>query len=206
MVPYEANILRPLDWQRNKCPNITALLTLKSHWYERMHVQFWEDWHTNTFDLTTADPFGLLVWSFILDVPSQAFVLFPGDIFFGFGEARQNYYNVPDPLPNYGSLEGGNFIGGNDSTILTPIEARWALRMKYYSLISNGSVPMLNRALRDVFGVDAQGRSNAYVVDGLDMTMKYVHRSIWSSAFIEAVELYDMLPRIAGVEYTIESI
>lgn len=206
MKDYNSDILRPLDWQRNKAPNITSILTFKKNWYASNQYQFWEDWRKGVFDLTTAEPFGLLVWSFILDVPAQAFVLFPGDIFFGFGVNRQNYYNVPSPAPDYGSVEGGNFIGGNDNTILTSLEARWALRMKYYSLISNGSVPMLNRALRGVFGIDGQGRSNAYVEDGLDMTMKYRHRGIWSTAFIEAVTTYDMLPRVAGVSYTIEAV
>lgn len=204
MTPYVSDLNRPLDWQRTNAPNIRNLIRLKNDWYNANRSSFWENWRTNTFDLTSATPFGLLVWSYILEVPAQAFVLFPGDIFFGFGINRQNFLNIPDP--NYGSVEGGNFIGGSDSTILTSTEARWALRMKYYALISNGSVPMLNRALKGVFGVDSQGRSNAFVRDNLDMTMTYVHRGIWSTSFIEAVTTYDMLPRVAGVEYDIVSI
>ena len=205
MTPHVTDIMRPLDWQRNSAPNIRAILSLKKDWYRKMHQNFWDTWKKTVFSLNNADPFGLLVWSQILDVPSQAFVLFPGDIFWAYGESRQNY-DIKNPADPHTSWVGGNFIGGSDSTILTPVEARAALRMKYYALISNGSVPMINRALKGVFGIDSNGKSNVYVRDNLNMTMTYVvvPPKLWSSHFIGAVTEYDLLPRVAGVEYTIE--
>lgn len=208
MKSYEYVLTRPLDWQRNKAVSLPSLLKSKEDWYTKYHKRFWTKWHRNVFDLTTtADSFGLLVWSFILDVPAQAFMLFPGDIFWAFGPTRQNYYNVPieDGAGNVtGDIEGGNFIGGTDTTILTPIEAKKALRMKYYSLITNGTIPNINRALLDVFGRHEDGKANAWLRDNYDMTVTYMHRDDWSSNFMQAVQEFDMMPKIAGVKYDFE--
>lgn len=207
MKPYIYRMTRPLDWQRAN-PNVVAIpsiLRSKESWYDQYHKTFWSNWQNQIFNLNTASPFGLLVWSFILDVPAQAFLLFPGDIFWAFGEKRQNYLNIPTPGGG-GSQEGGNFIGGTDDTILTPVEAKKALRLKYYSLITNGTIPMINRALLAIFGRHADGFANAWMMDNYDMTVTYFHRDYWSPAFTAAIMEFDMIPKIAGVSYTIESV
>lgn len=203
MESYSYILTRPLDWQRNKAPNITAILNKKQDWYTINHTNFWNRWRADVFDLRTASSFGLLVWSVILDVPAQAFVLFPGDIFWGFGTNRQNFFHVDSPG---GQSEGGNFLGGTEGVILTTEEARKALRLKYYALTISGTVTQINHALRGIFGVDGLGQTNAWVVDNYDVTMTYYHRDTWSANFVQALTLYDLLPKVAGVSYDIVAI
>ncbi|WVW37728.1 DUF2612 domain-containing structural protein [Aeromonas phage Gekk3-15] len=205
MKPYSYKMTRPLDWQRNKAVAIPSLLESKESWYDQFHHNFWNNWHTDVFDLTTANSFGLLVWSFILDVPAQAFLLFPDDVFWAYGDERQNYYHIQNGAGT-GDEKGGNFIGGTDSTILTPVEAKKALRMKYYSLITNGTIPQINAALLDVFGTHADGKANAWLADNGNMTVTYKHRDYWSPAFVSAVVQFDMLPKIAGIKTIIMAV
>lgn len=205
MVPYSYNARRPLDWQRNKAVSLPMLLSKKDDWYRQFNEDFWTTWQHEVFDLSSASPFGLLVWSFILDVPAQAFLLFPGDIFWAYGPERQNYFHIASGTGT-GDVEGGNFIGGTDNTILTPIEAKKALRMKYYSLITNGTIPQINAALLDVFGLHADGNANAWLADNYDLTVTYKHRDYWSPAFISAVTEFDMFPKIAGIKTIIEAV
>lgn len=199
MKPYIHDITRPLQWQRNKAPRIHRMLRLKDDWYVQFHTQFWRRWHQRTFSLVTADSFGLLVWCFILDVPSQAFVLFPGNTFFEYGDKRQNY-DIKNPIDPYTEWRGGNYFGGDDTTILTPIEAKRALRLRYYALISNGTVPFINAALDDVFGPGV-----AWVEDPQDMTLVYhfTPGSV-SAVFVNAVQRYNMIPKVSGVKTIIQ--
>lgn len=175
------------------------MLRLKDDWYTKFHSEFWQRWKTGMFDLKTADSFGLLIWCFILDVPSQAFILFPTNTFFEYGDKRQNF-DIKNPEDNWSQWRGGNYHGGDDTTILTPIEAKRALRLRYYALISNGTVDFINKALDDVFG-----KGKAWVEDGYDMTITYhfVTGSV-SAVFINAVMRYNMIPKISGVKTIIQ--
>lgn len=206
MQNYVHDITRPLQWQRNKAPRIHRLMRLKDDWYVKFHTEFWQRYHRNTFDLKTADSFGLLIWCFILDVPSQAFVLFPHNTFWAFGDKRQNY-DIKNPTDNWSQWRGGNFYGGDDTTILTPAEAKRALRLRYYAMISNGTIPFINEALHDVFSeMPNYVRGDAWVEDGQDMTITYHFKpGMVSATFVNAVMRYDMIPKISGVKTIIET-
>lgn len=200
MQPYVSNIYRPLMWQHNNAHALHSLLKEKDDWYTYYHTTFWSNWKVDVFDLKTASPFGLLVWCHILGMPAQAFVLFTQNVFWAYGPLRQNYYSdpaQPNPPP---FTKGGNFFAGDDTTILTPVEARMALRMRYYQLISPGTVTHINHALEDVFGT-----GNAWVSDNQNMTMQYTFKpGIVSDVFVKAVLEYDLFPSVAGVKYTIQ--
>lgn len=200
MKRYEMKIVRPIDWQRNKAPKITKIVQSKQDWYERYKMKFWNDWRKDVFDLKTANDFGLVIWCNILNVPAQAFVFGEHNNYWAFGDKRKNFFAVNTGI---GSTKGGNFTDGGLSGLNTE-EARKSLRMRYYSLILNNSVPAINAALLDVFGRDDNGLSNAYVIDNNDMTMTYVHKDYWSRAMVENLIKYDIMPRPGTVKITFE--
>ncbi len=154
MTPYNGDIRRALKWQQNNAPNLASLINQKYNWYSQFNTTFWVNWQKNIFDLRTASPFGIMVWCIILNVPSQLFGLYNTPLAFAYGNKRQNYKGNPS-ISGYNRL-GGNFIGGNSTALLNMDEARKALRIRFYALISNSSLSMINAALLDVFGNGAK--------------------------------------------------
>jgi hypothetical protein len=155
MTPYNGDITQSLKWMQNKAPNIQSLINQKSAWYTQFHTQFWNNWQENVFSLQTANSFGLMVWCIILGVPSQLFGLYPANASWAFGPYRQNYVYTGtqeafDPItdPN---LQGGNFYGGGSTTVLNLNEVKWALQLRYATLVSNGRVSFINRMLSFIF-------------------------------------------------------
>jgi hypothetical protein len=93
-----------------------------------------------------------MIWCIILGVPSQLFGLYPGNTSFAYGAYRQNYvysgegYAIMDP-----NMQGGNFYGGGDTTVLNLNEVVYALQLRYASLVSNGRISFINRMLNFIF-------------------------------------------------------
>lgn len=198
MEKYIHNVYRPLQWQHNRATALHSILKQKDDWYTYYFSQFWVNWINDVFNLKTATPFGLLVWCFILDMPAQSFVLFTSDVFWAYGPQRQNYFSVP-ARPGLPVTKGGNFFAGDDAVILTSDEARKALRMRYYQMITPGTVAHINYALADVFG-----QGNAWIIDNEDMTMTYhFEPGVVGAVFVAAVLEYKLFPSVVGVEYNI---
>lgn len=175
-------LTRALLWRTEDAPKLRSLVEQKQEWYNNFHTQFWNSWHVGVFDLRTCNWFGCNVWAIILGLP-QEIVGFPNEKTpWGFGNGRQNYDN-------------GNFAPVAIQIQLTLEEVRQVLRMRYYALISNATIPFLNTALKDVFG--AQGL--AWVKDNQDMTIEYVFEFALSSDMKYVLDTYDILPRPAGV-------
>ena len=148
MPVWNGDILQALKWMHDAAPNTTSLITLKRDWYDKFNTQFWVDWQQFVFNLDTANNFGLMVWCIILGVPSQLFGLYPPDGAWAYGSDRQNFVGT-GPAP-YDS-EGGNFYGGGEFTLLTAEEIRWALKLRYAALVSNGRIEYINRMLNWIF-------------------------------------------------------
>jgi hypothetical protein len=156
LTPPPSSPTSALKWKHNQTPNLTKLINSKAAWYTQFNDNFWTNWEENVFDLRTASPFGLLIWCIILGVPSQIFGLYANPKAWAFGNKRQNFdWSAGGVPPSYANVMGGNFIGGNSTQLLDINEARMALRMRYYSLISNGRPEMINAALLDVFGINS---------------------------------------------------
>lgn len=153
LTPYDTNILRALKWQQGNAPNVTSLITQKADWYQKNHTDFWTNWEASVFDLRTAGPFGILIWCIILGVPSQLFGLYGNSRGWAYGPNRQNYKYVGDAskAPANANLIGGNFAGGGSTSILSLKEARWALRLRYAALVSNGRIEFVNYMLNWIF-------------------------------------------------------
>lgn len=182
---FSVDLLRALLWQYNDAVNLQSILRQKSEWYSRNHTEFWNRWVADVFNLRTANDFGLAVWAIILDMPLTVGI--PGSgarPVFGFGQHNQNFTNG-----NFGRDSAG--VAG-----LTTEQRRVVLLLRYYQLITDGTVPHVNSILKDVFG---QG----YVLDHLDMTCSYIFPQSLSSTMIQVLENFDLLPRPAGVEVNI---
>ncbi|GAH82888.1 unnamed protein product [marine sediment metagenome] len=101
------------------------------------------------------------------------------DTVVGFGPFRKNFNN-------------GNFENVFE---LTLEDARIALKLKYYQLVTRGTIPECNKIVADVFT-----DNTVYVLDGLDMTMTYVFDKSISSALKSAIDDFDLLPRPSTVK------
>lgn len=178
---YSVDVLRALLWQYNDATGLQALLRAKKVWYDENQRDFWENWRVNVFDLTTANDFGCAVWGVILGLPLSIGVPGSGDRpVWGFGPNNLNFGNG-----NFGRESAG-------TTGLTLEQKRMVLRLRYFQLISDGSVPHTNFVLKQAFG---QG----YVLDNLNMTMTYVFEAELPIAVRTLLDQYDLLPRPAGV-------
>lgn len=182
---FSVDLLRAILWQYNDATRLQSILQQKSEWYEVNQKTFWDDWIRDVFDLTTANDFGLSVWGVILGV-SLSFGL-PGTgarPVWGFGVHNLNFNNG-----NFGRDAAG--VAG-----LTVEQKRLVLQLRYYQLISDGTVPHANYVLKKVFGT-------GYVLDHLDMTATYIFPTDIPSSIRAILEQFDLLPRPAGVKIDI---
>ncbi len=154
MIPHDTDIKRALKWLQNEAPNIQLLIQQKASWYDTYHKRFWDDWYNTAFNIDTASDFGIVVWCIILGINAEPFSLEPNDNAWAYGRNRQNfiYSGQLDPLQNPElNAIGGNFFGGSAGSIGDLTEIRKLLKLRYASLISNGSVHFVNKMLRHIF-------------------------------------------------------
>ncbi|UNY40191.1 structural protein [Pseudomonas phage vB_PcuM_ KLEP17-4] len=182
---YSVDLLKALLWQHNSATALETLLRRKQEWYDENQRDFWQSWYTNVFNLDTANEFGLSVWSRILGVPLQVRIEGSRDKqAFGFGVNHKNFNN-------------GNFARGQaGEQPLTQEQSRLVLKLRYFQLVSRGSVTEINEWLSSLFG----DQGNVFVVDSLDMTFVTYFFSFEPGSQLRFIfEKYDLLPRPAGV-------
>lgn len=183
---FSADLLRVLLWTYDGSTPLRSLLQSKKEWYDLYNSKFWTDWVRDVFDLRTANEFGCNVWSIILGIPLQVTLAPspPSKPTWGFGEFNQNFGN-------------GNFSRDADqSARLTLAQKRLVLRLRYFQLISRGTVPETNQFLKLLFGEEG----DVYVLDRLDMTYAiFVFTFQPSSQLAFILEEYDLLPRPAAI-------
>jgi hypothetical protein len=181
---FSLNLLRAMLWQYNDAPRLESLVTQKQEWFNIENQGFWEDWQRDVFDLRTANAFGLSVWAIILDMPLTVDSgALPGEerLIFGFASDDENFSH-------------GNFAPWV-SLPLTVEQARLILRLRYFQLVTRGTVPEINEYFAALFG----DQGSAYVVDGRNMTARYVFGFALSPDLQQVLSLFDLLPRPAGV-------
>lgn len=182
---FSVDLLKALLWQHDNAPALKTLLTRKQEWYNENQRDFWAQWYADVFDVDTATDFGLSVWARILDVPLSFPVEGTGTRpVFGFGVNHQNF-------------ENGGFGRARDGEIqLSTEQRRQVIKLRYFQLISNGTVPEINSFLKMMFGDEG----NVFVVDSLDMTYATYFFSFAPDFNLRTIlEKYDLLPRPAGV-------
>lgn len=183
---FSINLLAALLWEYNNAGTLQAIVTNRQIWNDENQEAFWTNWIRDVFDLRTAKEFGLRVWSIILALP--LFVESPPDSIdkptFGFDSSF------------YKNFDRGNFSNFSGGTNALPLETkRLALRLRYFQLVSSGTVPETNRMLKYLFAPYGK----AYLLDGLNMTQVYVFRFAVPSALAYLLDNFDILPRPAAV-------
>lgn len=180
---FSVDLLKVILWHYNDAEKLQALLQQKQDWYTTNQTEFWQNWYKDVFDLRTANDFGLSVWAIILEMPivAQSGPSENDSPAFGFEEYYQNF-------------ENGNFFATSSSSIsLTTQQKRMILQLRYFQLVSNGTVPEINQFLHTLFG-------DAFVLDTYDMNYAiYVFNDDVSSEIKFIIENFDLLPRPAGV-------
>jgi len=183
---FSMDILKVVKWEYDSAPNLKNILALKQNWYSNNHERFWADWERNVFNLFTANDFGLNIWAIILDLPLYTESLASPDNYpaFGFGGFGLNFGR-------------SNFATDTDTVNRLSIEQkRQLLRMRWWQITSDGSMPSINHALHDVFGKDV------YALDGHDMTITIVYQVILPDVMMRLLQDFDLIPRPSGVKFT----
>lgn len=183
---FNVDLLRAILWQYNDAVNLQSILQQKQDWYDINHKDFWDNWYRDVFDLRTANDFGCAVWSTILNIPLGVDVgaRDPTGPSWGYGQYHRNYNR-------------GNFIGSSSTFVrLSLDQKRTVLQLRYFQLVSRGTVPEINYFLNRLFGQ----YGNCYVLDSLDMALSlYIFLFQPSSQLIFIFQYFDLLPRPAGV-------
>lgn len=181
---YSINLLQAILWQYNDATNLQEILKKEQEFYEENYSAFWANWYANVFNLQTANQFGLYVWSIILNLPIQLNPPAPEDqSIWGFGPYRENF-------------ENGNFAANSSSIGLSLEEQRLVLKLRYYKLVSNGSIPDANRFFQFAF----QGFGICYIVDNLNMSISVFFGFEISEVLLTFIKQYDLVPRDTGID------
>ena len=114
------DLTKALLWRHNDAVKLQSLIANKQAFYDKQVKSFFSDWKKDVFDLETANDFGLMVWSIILDFPISinSTESAPDNSSFGFGAFRKNFghqfsppsglrqiFNDFDLLPRPNSVE-----------------------------------------------------------------------------------------------------
>lgn len=188
---YSVNLLQAILWQYNDAQRLQSLLQAKQSWYSENQTAFWEDWQRDVFDLRTINDFGASVWSRILGIPLTVSVPPSPPDYPAFG------YGGPADEPFHKNYSNGNYATGEGtSNVLTLTQKRLVLRLRYFQLVSRGTVPEINQFMHQLF----ENEGNVFVLDTLDMEFAiYIFTFAPSSQLYYILENFDLLPRPAGV-------
>jgi hypothetical protein len=183
---FHTNPMQALLWQYNDAARLQSLVQSKQDWYNANQTAFWQGFYNDIYNIKTANEFGRRVWAIILGinlfVENTASPLdFPA---FGF-ENSENFDN-------------GTFATDGNTTNISDDVQRIALLLRCYQIQSAGTVPEINRMLKDVFG----HLGKAYLLDGLNMAQVYVFNFPMTADLRYLLDNYDILPRPAGVDST----
>lgn len=187
--------ISPFDfWQTviSQYANSPIITTMIENFFEYLDMTAdIDDFFDKVFNIDTAQGYGLDVWGRILGI--SRVIQVPGsDVYFGFEEA----------LPDAEGFGQAPFFSGQPVTTnfsLSDDAYRLLLLAKAAANITDGSVASLNRLLLTLF----PGRGNAYVTDGLDMTMTYTFEFALTAPELAIVTNSGVLPRPAGVSVSI---
>jgi hypothetical protein len=186
---FSIDLQRAILWQYDNAPALKTLVESKQAWYDQWIVGAFDVFEPEIFNLQTCDENGLQIWAIILNLPlfittNPSPVGYPA---WGFGAFGKNFFDG-----NFGS-------NGSGQAGLTVDESRILLRLRYYQLTSDCCVTSINKMLDDIFG-----GGGAYVIDNYDMTATYFFDTYNPTAtLLYALQVFDVLPRPAGVELNI---
>jgi len=186
---YSVNLLQSILWQYNEAEHLQSLLSQKQLWVNKNQSEFWRNWYNDVFNLQTANQFGLVVWSIILGIPLHVNTYDNNKPTFGFTLIPANPEGYERTNFDRGTFYQGSSLG------LTLEQQRIILKLRYFKLVSTCAIPEINTFFSFVF----KDMWNCYMLDGLDMTIDFVHPSIFPIILLEWIKKFDLIPRGAGV-------
>lgn len=196
---FSVDLTKHILWQYDNAPNIKKLATYKQSFLDRDHTGFWENWYTDVFDISTANDFGLSVWSKILDFPlfGESNVSPPEAPAFGFDtDGDPDKLSPIQAFENVAGDYGGFFASDTTGLFGLPRSTkRLLLRLKYFKLVTNADLVEINEFLNYLFGPN-----EIYVLDGYDMTVTYVSVGPVANLLLGLFQQIDILPRPSGVQ------
>lgn len=149
----------------------------------------------NFYDLmrsvATAQGYGLDVWGNIVGV-SRTLHIIGADTFFDFEESGLSANGFGQAPFFTGQQLTSNFD-------LSDSAFRVLILAKAFANICDGSIKSINQILLNLF----PNRGNAFVTDGLDMTMTYTFGFVLSPVELAIVEQSGVLPKSVGVAATV---
>jgi Protein of unknown function (DUF2612) len=164
-------------------PTISALVDYANQWIDPQADI--NDFVSKVWDLKTASGFGLDLWGKIVGVSRVLNV--PGNYqFFGFQNSDDNPFGQE---PFYADSAANAFS-------LTDDAFRRLIMAKAMSNVSAGTCQSINTVLQYLF----RDVGPAYVLDMLDMRMRYVFEGDLSAADAAIITNSGVLPRPAGVQ------
>lgn len=169
-------------------PVLLSLLDALNYAVDRK-VDF-DAFYDTIWNVDTAQGFGLDIWGRIVGVGRALFV--PDGEYLGFSDSS-------DAFP-FGS---GVFYGAGDFTpnyLMPDIAYRRVILAKAALNITDGSIPAINAILMNLF----PSYGNVYVRDNADMTMTFVFDAAPSKIDYAIVTQSGVLPKPAGVSFTVE--
>lgn len=186
------NVWKTIISQYANSPILTRLIENMFAYLDQ--TQNFQNFYDTVINIDTAQGYGLDVWGRRLDVSRTLTV--PGNqMFFGYEEAGQQ----AQPF-NQAPFYSGQQIG--DNFVLTDSAYHVLLFAKAAANICDGSIPAINSILMTLF----PNRGNAYVVDGLDMTMTFKFEFTLSPVELAIVGQSGVLPTSTGVSYSVDSV
>lgn len=145
------------------------------------------------FNVFTAEGYGLDVWGRIVGVSRVVQLAAPGS-YFGYNEGNSaSDYQPFGQAPFYRGAAASNNFALTDDAYRKLIFAKAGLN------ITNGSASSINAIMMALF----TDYGNAYVQDNGDMTITYVFGSTLSALDHAIVVQSGVLPKPAGVSYTV---
>jgi hypothetical protein len=150
------------------------------------------NFYDDMFNIATATGYGLDVLGIILGV-TRTLEVSGTQLYFGFEQAGQPSASPFNTQPFFtGEQLDNNFELSDDSY-------RLLLFAKALYNISPGNIPSINKILQTLF----PGRGNAFVTDGLNMTMNYTFQFVLSPVELAIVEQSGVLPKPVGVNASV---
>lgn len=150
-----------------------------------------DQFYDNIWNVATAQGIGLDIWGRIVGVTRILQIVNAGE-YLGFEEA----------LPGSDPFNQAPFFSGQPVTTnfaLTDPAYRILIYAKALANISDGSIKSINAILRALF----PARGNAFVVDGLDMTMAYKFAFALTPVELAIIEQSGALPKSTGVSASV---
>lgn len=179
--------------QYSVSPTLVQLIRNANEWIDpRVDI---DNFYRQIWNVDTAEGHGLNLWGRIVAVGRVLQVSF--DKYFGFEEM-----GVLDADPfNQSPFYNGQRL--NNNFVLSDDGFRTLIIAKAFANICDGSIPSINFILSYLF--DPTGvRGGCYVIDGLDMSMKYHFRFTPTPVEASIITTSGVLPKPTGVSVTVE--